>query len=197
MKRIWTLIAFTLLGCSSKIISPPSEFSMAAHRAGFSFQGDSMFELIKEEAGGEERYRIQYFVGRLSDDLKIEVDSHRTANENETNRLMKEQISKLLSIYDPHRDPYFAILTKNTSCPKEFQLEEVKNLKDSVKRSVFRGYTNERGTWGACTPDLAKQKAYSVFFVCEDRFIKVDFRSSNNFSNSKIEEMISSIQCFR
>ncbi|MBI3543057.1 MAG: hypothetical protein HY075_07270 [Deltaproteobacteria bacterium] len=109
--------------------------------------GDSTVESAEARAGDGRVVRVQK-LGGVSPEL--------------ADRLVRDRLFQIESIYEPHRDPYFASLTKNTSCPARFQ--PVRRREGAVETLAL--FANDRLTYGACTSDLAAYRVLVSFVDC-------------------------------
>jgi hypothetical protein len=83
------------------------------------------------------------------------------------NRFIQERVFQLKSIYEPHREPYFAVLTKTTACPKQFKLVQQADVNTaSSKLEIYSLYANDRLTMGACTNEQATYRAFVALLEC-------------------------------
>lgn len=124
----------------------------------------------------------------------IRASLNEVSDENQASHLLAEELAKLRSIYEFHRDPYFAIISKSTSCPDQYQLSEEKF---EGGRFLLQAFANSRETLGACTESTAQHKALLLLLSCGKNFIKIEsFIPKQNFNSSDVES-IRSIQCVR
>lgn len=107
--------------------------------------------------------------------------------------LFQERLVKLRSIYEVHRDAYFSVITRETRCPQEFQLKE-QALPHGKALTMF---SNDRGTLGACSKDVAKMKVSIALLVCGPAFIQVESFVPLEVLNAADAEAVASLQCIR
>ena len=85
------------------------------------------------------------------------------------NNFYFEKIAKLKSIYDDTRDPYFAVITKSTSCPPPFFPEIVESnnkIKDLPDQFMMFGFASRMDRIGVCDKESAKKRFFIKVLKC-------------------------------
>lgn len=107
--------------------------------------------------------------------------------------LFQESLIKLRSIYDVRRDAYFAVITKDITCPEEFKIRE-SSLPDG---RILSMYANDRGTLGACDEQTARARVSVALLLCGPSFIRVESFVPREVFTESDERMLTSLQCLR
>src|SRR5205814_2272389 len=100
-------------------------------------------------------------VAKTQDGRVLRVQELQGGDSNQGDNFIQGKLFQLHSIYEPHRDPYFAALTKDTLCPEKFKLTSRKSVKTAnFKAEVLSLYANDRLTYGACTEEQAAFRTF-------------------------------------
>lgn len=196
-----SLISFSFLNCASIRGGPSEDIASPANLHLNNSKSNNILEELKLKAqlGTIARYigakkqregvqiRILNILLANGSELKItvtEVDSNELAVS-----LLKERVEKTLSIYDGHIDPYFAIITKKVSCPQEFMIQRMNDLKHTTD-FMFGMYANFQNSIGACTKDMAEKRAIVRYFTCRNRLVEIEkFVPLKVLGNKELEDM--------
>lgn len=112
---------------------------------------------------------------------------------------INDQRIKLESIFNPAPSPYFAILTKEIECPKDFLPIYNESIKASNKVLYYILYANERLNYGVCSEDLIAYRAINGFTYCENTkdLYHLEYFVPNEEYGETIEEIIRAFSCQR
>lgn len=114
-------------------------------------QGSDVIDLTARY--GERVFRIK----RITNMAKDAAESY-----------MRDQKIKLESIFNPTPSPYFAVLTKEIECPKDFLPTYNESENSGNKVSYYILYANERFHYGVCSKDLIKYRVIVAFTYCKN-----------------------------
>jgi hypothetical protein len=151
---IYTLLCVSLCGCASQIVAPERLIPE---------QNDFKGETQSSESGG---LRFSFFEGRAADGRVLKISSQIGVSADSASVYIRDRAAQIESIYDPHPDPYFAIISKKTVCPKDY-VPKIESGFATEKR-IRRFFTNDRLTYGACSQDLARYRADVDLIYCPD-----------------------------
>lgn len=106
--------------------------------------------------------------------LSLALRSYKMTSISAAQDMQAQKIALLSSVYDARIDPYFAVITKQTSCPNDFLPKTESVPKNGSNLLLVSAYANERNTIGACTEDLVRSRAYFAFLTCGPVFTQVE-----------------------
>ncbi|GAB4014414.1 MAG: hypothetical protein Fur0010_12450 [Bdellovibrio sp.] len=122
---------------------------------------------------------IQFDNGKIQKECHSEVKSismHLTTKKKlsdvELKQMLKDSLTLIKSTYDPSPSPYFAIVSQNIQCPKNFLPQFIIN--DSSYLMVEE-FANERKTLRVCQEEQKKYHVLTHYFGCKDTFYKAMF----------------------
>ena len=92
--------------------------------------------------------------------------------------------SRIMSLYDPKPDPYFAVLTKKIDCPLEFWPKEEHLDAEKSTLLTFKIFASERLGLGACDTSSAKYQATIAYLYCKKTGTYSEIKLFTNNSNS-------------
>jgi hypothetical protein len=111
---------------------------------------------------------VKNLSANTGDGRVVRVQELVGADAKQGDSFIQGKLFQLNSIYEPHRDPYFAVLTKDTVCPGKFKLTHRKSVKTAEGSiDVLALYANDRMTYGACTEEQAAFRAFVALVQCK------------------------------
>ena len=116
--------------------------------------------------------RERYIVWKDDRNAILNLKIVFTESAEQAERLLKDKEAQLYSVYEEHIDPYFAVVTKKTQCPEQYQIKKTK--REGSNASVYSMFANDWDTLGACNQEMAKKHALRSFLICGSNFIQMD-----------------------
>jgi hypothetical protein len=175
-KRLFLLSLgfFASLGCAGAPVTqkPPSAQPQSAaemlRTLGLQSAWPDTYRVTESSDETADTVRIHDSVAHSPEGGVMRVRKMAGADLNQGQAFIQEKIFQLHSIYEPHRDPYFAVLTKDSDCPAKFRLRQRKSEKTAGSEvEIFSLYANDRMTYGACTEEQASYRASVALILCK------------------------------
>lgn len=173
-----------------------SACSSHGKRVGDAFEIPSSLKVVRESKISVGAVTVTIKEAEGADRRFLRFSSYETKSDEIARQLLREKTAELSSVYDNHIDPYFAAITKGTSCPEKFQPRKQEVSKGSTTLYIYSMFATDRNAIGACSSDLASKRALIGFLVCGAYLFEIEqFSNINEDISSEILKETSSLQC--
>lgn len=197
MKRLQILFLALLAGCASSEPRPSSEISEKLEAFNIRSNFVHNFSVTDERTARSKQVELHQIDAKAAGGRELQVSIYKMPSPEKAESLKKEKVAQILSVYDSHIDPYFALLTKATVCPEEFQPQQEEKAGTRGSPRLFFLFANDRNTIGACTKKIASRRAAIALVVCESNFIQVERYTPIQEWSHTDQDDVRSIDCFR
>jgi len=197
MKKVQFLFLALLAGCASSEPRPSSEIAEKLEAFNIRSSFFHKFSVTDERTARSKQVELHQIDAEAAGGRELQVSIYKMPSPEKAESLKRDKTAQILSVYDSHIDPYFALLTKATVCPEEFQPQQEEEEGTGGSRRLFFLFANDRNTIGACTKNIASRRAAISLLACESNFIQVEVYAPIQEWGSTDQDDVRSIDCFR
>ncbi len=186
--RMLFFVGLFLLGAC--VAPRKAETTLAVKRGEFLGLGAALTEsyvVTSQEKTKDGGVTVESLIAHAVSGRIIHVEKLQGLKAGVAESLIRDRLALIDSIYDPHRDPYFSVLTTKTFCPRQFQ--PLKRVEQSAGKPIpIRVlFANDRLTYGSCTQEQAAYRVIVAMLVCDHgAFIFENFVPAPNFAEAEI-----------
>ncbi len=165
----------------------------------FTFVGIEKFKKVEEYQSTATTHSSLF----ARDNILLRVSTEFGVNKETADKLLKSKTTQVMAVYTDAVSPYPGELSDKISCDKQFEPQFSTIDSNGITISTFRGFYNDRLSFGVCNKNQISFQGNLSFFYCPkyEQFHTLEyalpFTETPNQNFEELKKVLKTVRCGR